>query len=85
MKLIFWIWKLSHPHSDEHHLLSSSEIKGRKKFRPVWDLNLWPLQYQSSALPTRLNSTYILNKTKGRVVFKFQPNEGCHLIIFKIV
>ena len=34
--------------------LSSSENRAWKKFRPVWDLNPWPLWYQCSALPTAL-------------------------------
>ena len=36
--------------------LSSSENRAWKKFRPVWDLNPWPLWYQCSALPTALMS-----------------------------
>ena len=27
-----------------------------KKFRPIWDLNPWPLRYRCSALPTELTS-----------------------------
>ena len=42
-------------HSNEHYL-SSSNKKGWNKFRPVQDLNPWPLQYQYSALPTELTS-----------------------------
>ena len=42
-------------HSNEH-FLSSSDKKGWNKFRPVQDLNPWPLQYQCSALPTELTS-----------------------------
>ena len=42
-------------HSNEHYL-SSSDKKGWNKFRPVQDLNPWPLQYQCSALPTELTS-----------------------------
>ena len=42
-------------HSSEHYL-SSSDKKGWNKFRPEQDLNLWPLWYQSSALPTRPTS-----------------------------
>ena len=37
-------------------IFSSSEYKAWKKFRPVWDLNPWPLWYQCSALPTALMS-----------------------------
>ena len=37
--------------------LGSSENKAwKKKFRPVWDLNPWTLQYRCSALPTELTS-----------------------------
>ena len=39
--------------SNEHYL-TSRENKAWKKFRLLWDLNLWPLQHQSSALPTEL-------------------------------
>ena len=42
--------------SKEHYLLSSSEKKAWKKLRPVRDLNLWPLWYWCSALPTELTS-----------------------------
>ena len=42
-------------HSKEHYL-TSSEKKAWKKFRPVRDLNPWPLRYQCSALPTELTS-----------------------------
>ena len=38
------------------HYLSSSENKAWKKFRPVRDLNPWPLRYRCSALPTELTS-----------------------------
>ena len=41
-------WKISYgsnPHSYEH-FLRSSENKAWKKFRPVQDLNPWPLQYK---------------------------------------
>ena len=41
--------------SNEHNL-SSSEKKAWKKLRPVRDLNLWPLWYWCSALPTELTS-----------------------------
>ena len=43
------------PRSNEHYL-SSSENKAWKKFRPVRDLNPWPLRYRCSALPTELKS-----------------------------
>ena len=37
--------------------LSSWEIKAwKKKFRPEWDSNPWPLRYRCSALPTELSS-----------------------------
>ena len=38
--------------------LSSGENKVWKKFRPVQDLNPWPLQYQCSALPTELSPLF---------------------------
>ena len=38
------------------HYLGSSENKAWKKFRPVRDLNPWPLRYWCSALPTELTS-----------------------------
>ena len=38
------------------HYLSSSENKAWKKFRPVRDLNPWPLQHQCSTLPTELTN-----------------------------
>ena len=41
--------------SSEHYL-SSSEKKAWKKYRPVWDLNPWPLWYWCSALTTELTS-----------------------------
>ena len=41
--------------SNEHYS-SSSENKAKKKFRPVRDLNPWPLQYRCSALPVELTS-----------------------------
>ena len=43
-------------HSNEHYLSSSEKKAWKKKFRPVRDLNLWPLQYRCSALPTELTS-----------------------------
>ena len=42
-------------HSNEHYL-SSNDKKSWNKFRPVQDLNPWPLQYQCSTLPTELTS-----------------------------
>ena len=33
-------------------------IRPEKRFRPVRDLNPWPLRYQSSALPTELTRSY---------------------------
>ena len=35
----------SDPRSYEHYDVSSSENKAWRKFRPLRDLNLWPLQY----------------------------------------
>ena len=45
----------SDPRSNVHYL-GSSENKAWKKFRPVQDLNPWPLRYRCSALPTELTS-----------------------------
>ena len=45
----------SDPRSNVHYL-GSSENKAWKKFRPVRDLNPWPLRYRCSALPTELAS-----------------------------
>ena len=45
----------SDPRSNMHYS-SSSENKAWKKFRPVRDLNPWPLRYQCSVLPTELTS-----------------------------
>ena len=45
----------SDPRSNVHYL-GSSENKAWKKFRPVRDLNPWPLRYRCSALPTELTS-----------------------------
>ena len=45
----------SDPRSNVYYL-GSSENKAWKKFRPVWDLNPWPLRYQHSTLPTELTS-----------------------------
>ena len=42
-------------HSYEHYWTSSWN-KTWKKFRPVWDLNPWPLQYWCSIPPTELTS-----------------------------
>ena len=42
-------------HSNEHYL-SSRENRAWKKFRLLWDFYPWPLQHQSSALPTELTS-----------------------------
>ena len=38
------------------HFLSSPESKAWKNFKPVRDLNPWPLWYWSSALPTELTN-----------------------------
>ena len=46
----------SDPCSYEHYV-SSSKNKAWKRFRPVRDLNPWPVQYRCSALPTELTGT----------------------------
>ena len=50
-----YITDISNPCSYEHYWTSSWN-KTWKKFRPIWDLNPWPLWYQCSALPTKLTS-----------------------------
>ena len=45
----------SDPRSNVHYS-SSSENKAWKKFRPVRDLNPWPLRYRCSVVPTELTS-----------------------------
>ena len=42
--------------SNEHNLSNSEKKAWKKKFRPVRDLNQWPLRYRCSALPTELTS-----------------------------
>ena len=44
-----WDVNESDPRSNVHYL-GSSENKAWKKFRPVRDLNPWPLRYRYSAL-----------------------------------
>ena len=36
----------SDPRSNVHYLSSSEKKAWKKKFRPVWDLNPWPVWYQ---------------------------------------
>ena len=40
------------------HYLNSSENEAWKKFRPVQDLNSWPLRYWCNTLPTELTNIY---------------------------
>ena len=40
------------------HYLGSSENKAWKKFRPVWDLNPWPLRYRVEILSYHLYHYY---------------------------
>ena len=49
----------SDPRSNVHYS-SSSENKAWKKFRPVRDLNPWPLRYRCSVLPTELTGSWSL-------------------------
>ena len=58
----------SDPRSNEHYL-SSSENKAWEKFRPVRDLNPWPLRYRCSALPTELKSQLELVIMKKGLIF----------------
>ena len=41
------------------------KIRPEKKFRPIQDLNPWPLQYQCSALPTDLTSQLGASNCRG--------------------
>ena len=56
----------SDPRSCKHYL-SSSENRAWKRFRHVQDLNLWPLRYRCTALPTELTSQL--------PVFQLVPNK----------
>ena len=65
----------SDPRSNVHYL-GSSENKAWKKFRPVRDLNPWPMRYRCSALPTELTSQmgagyYVAKKGHGKFDDKF--------------
>ena len=55
--------------SNEHNLSNSEKKAWKKKFRPVQDLNLWPLRYRCIALPTELNwelvTVLVPNKKKS--------------------
>ena len=47
----------SEPRSNVHYLgRSENKAWKKKKFRPVRDLNPWPLRYWCSALPTEITS-----------------------------
>ena len=63
---IVYIEYESNLRSNEHYL-SSSENKAWKKFKPVRDLNPWPLRYRYSALPTELTrlSWFQINPWSG--------------------
>ena len=65
------------------------EIRPEKKFRPVGDLNPWPLRYQCSALPTELTSqlgpdyyvaihAFPIEKTYDSLQFTINIVRGCN-------
>ena len=62
----------SYPHSYEYYR-TSSEKKAWKKFRPIQDLNPWPLQYQCSALPTELTSQLGASIAEVMVQISYKP------------
>ena len=64
------------------------EIRPEKKFRPVRDLNPWPLRYQCSALPTELTSqlgpdyyvaihAFLIEKTYDRLMIDILRGCNC--------
>ena len=66
------------------------EIRPEKKFRPVRDLNPWPLRYQCSALPTELTSqlgpdyyvaihALLIEKTYDSLQFTMNIVRGCNV------
>ena len=64
MKVIYlncgWRRRYESDLSSNEHYLSSSEKKARKKFRPVRDLNPWPLRYRCSASAVQIYDFRIL-------------------------
>ena len=62
-------------HSNEHNLSNSEKKAWKKKFRPVRDLNQWPLWYQCSALPTELNKP-TETKTHKNVTYQGLSDHG---------
>ena len=49
------------------------KIRPEKKFRPIQDLNPWPLQYQCSALPTELTSQLGASIAEVMVQISYKP------------
>ena len=71
-----WTGYESDLRSNEHYL-SSSENKAWKKFRPVQDLNPWPLRYQCSALPTvQEPAPNWLVSSVGRALHRYRRGHG---------
>ena len=67
-------------HSNEHYL-SSSENKAWKNFRPVQDLNPWPLNFFSSLIFTTAQVVFVTM----RVAFIFTSLSAVHLIHFSYI
>ena len=77
-----WIWKWSS--QLWLHYLSSSEKKAWKKFRPVWDLNLWPLRYWCSALPTEptsLSHSLIFFFSVPDAILQSKFSKSCQVLV----
>ena len=64
------------------------KIRPEKKFRPIQDLNPWPLQYQCSALPTELTSQLgasiaeVMVQISYKPEFYFRPYFTTSLVVF---
>ena len=69
-----WLWE--DPRSNKHYL-SSSENKAWKKFRPVLDLNPWPLRYRCSAF--LITAVFVFNIIKS---LSFSP---CQLLLNRVL
>ena len=73
----------SDPRSNEHYL-SSSENKAWKKFKPLRDLNAWPLWYRCSALPTEPTSQLGAGHYVGSKYMTFIYSKSFNIIIILI-
>ena len=64
------------------------KIRPEKKFRPIQDLNPWPLQYQCSALPPELTSQLgasiaeVMVQISYKPEFYFRPYFTTSLVVF---